>query len=29
MLATIEDLYGVAQTGDAACPCAGSLAPLL
>jgi hypothetical protein len=29
MLATIEDLYGVAHLGDAACPCAGSLKPLL
>jgi phosphatidylinositol-3-phosphatase len=28
-LATIEDLYGVANLGDAACPCAGSLTPLL
>jgi hypothetical protein len=28
-LATIEDLYGVARLGDAACPCAGSLEPLL
>jgi len=29
MLATIEDLYGVRHLGDAACPCAGSLKPLL
>lgn len=28
-LATIEDLYGVGHLGDAACPCAGSLHPLL
>jgi hypothetical protein len=29
MLATIEDLYGVARLGDAGCLCAGSLARLL
>ncbi len=28
-LATIEDLYGVAHLGDATCPCAGSLKPLI
>jgi len=29
ILATIEDRYGVGRLGDAACPCSGSLQPLL
>jgi hypothetical protein len=28
-LATIEDVYGLTHLGDAACPCSGSLKPLL